>query len=74
MHKTRNPRYAPEYLERKLCPTGLIVPAQVSGIESPPTYPPIAPYPTGTPNPPLVPPTEPAGPAEPTAIPIAVHA
>jgi hypothetical protein len=69
MSRFRNPRYAPEFLERRLCPTsvtGLQPPVLVAPgptprpLPPPPTYPPIDPT-----LPPLGDPIPPVGPALP---------
>ncbi len=66
MRKIRNPRYAPELLERKLSPS-MAVPAHTVLVCSMttndvPTYPPTNP---GDPSDPSTPPTNPGGPVEP---------
>jgi len=71
MRQTRNPRYAPEFLERKLSPSSLIstpVAAQVyvASSDMPPTFPPYDPNPVGGNGlPPNPSPTNPGGPYEP---------
>jgi hypothetical protein len=56
MRKIRNPRYAPEFLERKLSPSVTLPAAQVVALETPPaTEPPNDPMPQK--------PTGPVGPA-----------
>lgn len=72
MRKFRNPRYAPESLERKLSPSGLVgnlaavvyfAPADDgSGTQAPPTPPPPGNGPP-PPTPPPAPQTGPGGPA-----------
>jgi hypothetical protein len=58
MRKIRNPRYAPEFLERKLFPTALIGGLATIAVVSPPTDPPPPPPDSG----PVIP-LGPAGPA-----------
>jgi hypothetical protein len=70
MRKIRNPRYAPEFLERKLSPTGLsFAPTVQVGalalIEDPPIYPPDDPSVPMDPTTPAAPPSTPSGPTEP---------
>ena len=69
MRKIRNPRYAPEFLEKKLSPSSFgYVPApavQVGALtlnDDPPTYPPDEP----TPPDPIVPTNPPGTPGVPT--------
>jgi hypothetical protein len=63
MRRFRNPRYAPEFLERRLTPssyTGLLAPALYATDSPPePTYPPDPSLP------PIIIPTPPTGPALP---------
>jgi hypothetical protein len=76
MRQIRNPRYAPEFLERKLSPSSLVatpvsaevhVLSTVASTDNPPTFPPydptFPPSPSGLP--PVPPPTQPGGPSEP---------
>ena len=70
MRKIRNPRYAPEFLERKLSPSALVFspPAQVQVVKAPsdgPTYPPQDPTDPVDPTDPTTPPSDPGGPSEP---------
>lgn len=68
MRNHRNPRYAPEGLERRLSPSAFFDSAAFSTIDTP-TYPPSDPYPpTGNGRPPVLVPAEPGGPPEPTAL------
>lgn len=68
MSRFRNPRYAPEFLERRLCPSdvsGLQPPALVAPDPAPPPPPPPT-YPPFDPTlPPLGDPLPPVGPALP---------
>ncbi|HEY2157500.1 MAG TPA: hypothetical protein VGH33_17870 [Isosphaeraceae bacterium] len=69
MRKIRNPRYAPESLERKLSPSMAVPapPVQVGSLAptDDPTYPPDDPTDPGDPSDPTTPPTNPGGPAGP---------
>ncbi len=69
MRKIRNPRYAPEFLERKLSPS-MAVPPQAVLVGSmtttdDPSYPPADPTDPGDPTTPTTPPTEPGRPGRP---------
>jgi hypothetical protein len=70
MRKIRNPRYAPEFLERKLSPTGLSYAAAVevatlAANDDPPSYPPDDPIDPTDPSDPAPPPSNPGGPTDP---------
>jgi hypothetical protein len=69
MRKIRNPRYAPEFLERKLSPSMAmpVLAAQVGALTTndDPTYPPSDPTDPGDPTDPSTPPTSPGGPTGP---------
>ena len=70
MARFRNPRYAPEFLERRLCPSdinGLVLTAEVTlASDTEPKLPPPPPYPPIDPSlPPLGDPIPPVGPALP---------
>lgn len=67
MRKIRNPRFAPEFLERKLSPSSAgyaLVPAQVMMYDGP-TYPPTDPTDPTSPTDPTTPPGDPGGPIGP---------
>jgi hypothetical protein len=68
MRKIRNPRYAPEFLERKLSPSMALpmhsVQVAVATYDDP-TYPPDDPTDPGDPTTPTTPPTNPGGPTGP---------
>jgi hypothetical protein len=78
MRQIRNPRYAPEFLERKLSPSSLVVTpvaaevqvvSVVASTDCPPTFPPYDPSPTGPGGiPPLPPPIPPGGPSDPCLV------
>jgi hypothetical protein len=70
MRKIRNPRYAPEFLERKLSPSSMVYApaAQVEILASAddgPTYPPDDPTDPVDPTDPTTPPSDPGGPSGP---------
>jgi hypothetical protein len=72
MRKIRNPRYAPEFLERKLSPTSFMMApatAQVATMSDPTPTPAPTPSPTPTdPSDPTTPPTDPSGPSGPSVM------